>query len=471
MQVNSLEKRNSRNLRFIFAQITAKAAMFAMQILGRNATYLPGRLAINMCPDFIGRIERPETVVAVTGTNGKTTVCNMINDVLEASGIVAANNRLGSNVDAGIASALIANSSLFGKAKKKLAILEVDERSSLKIYPYLAPDYIICTNLFRDSVKRNAHTEFISYILTRAIPETSTLILNGDDVVCSGIGSEKNKRIYFGLGKLPTDTEEITAKALDIAYCPKCSAKLKYNYVHYNHIGSSYCPDCDFKSADCDYLMTEINHESGRIKVRQHGTVYEYKMVNDNLINISNMTAAIALLSELGEKLGLGYEQISAAFESIKPVSTRYNEAEAGGVSIVMQLSKGQNPIACSRAFSYVAEVSGEKAVLLNLDDRDESLYGSESVSWLYDTDYSYFKSDSIKKIAIGGVRRYDQLLRMLIEGVPREKIALAEFESDTGSLINLDEIDKVCVLYDLFLIDTAEKLKQDIISRKKEGK
>ena len=67
-----------KNFRFYVALWGAKAGTILLKLLRRNATFFPGKFAITVCPDFIARIDKPKTVIAVTGTNGKTTVCNMI---------------------------------------------------------------------------------------------------------------------------------------------------------------------------------------------------------------------------------------------------------------------------------------------------------------------------------------------------------------------------------------------------------
>ena len=61
-------------IRFYLALYAAKGAQLAMKLLGRNATFLPGKIAIRLCPHFLRYLNPPKTVVAVTGTNGKTTV-------------------------------------------------------------------------------------------------------------------------------------------------------------------------------------------------------------------------------------------------------------------------------------------------------------------------------------------------------------------------------------------------------------
>ena len=69
-------------IRFFTAMAAAKLAYFGLRLLGRNATYLPGEIAVHICPDFIGYLTKPETVICVTGTNGKTTTSNLLNSVL-----------------------------------------------------------------------------------------------------------------------------------------------------------------------------------------------------------------------------------------------------------------------------------------------------------------------------------------------------------------------------------------------------
>ena len=230
-------------IRFYIALWIGKAAMLAMKILGRNATYLPGKLAVKLCPGFMGYLRLPKTVIAVTGTNGKTTVSNMLTSILRFNGYTVTNNSLGSNIQAGVASALMEDSNWLGKSKKDFAVLEVDERSSLLVYPYIKPDYLICNNIMRDSNKRNAHTEFISYIINRAVPISTHLVLNGDDLICSTLAPENEKRTYFGVeANAPQETQP--PFICDIAYCPKCNTRLKYDYLRYNHIGRMYCPNC-----------------------------------------------------------------------------------------------------------------------------------------------------------------------------------------------------------------------------------
>ena len=75
-----------KKIKYYFALYAAKASQSLLKLLGRNATYFPGKVAIRLCKDFLSYIKPPKTVIAVTGTNGKTTITYLIKHILESAG-------------------------------------------------------------------------------------------------------------------------------------------------------------------------------------------------------------------------------------------------------------------------------------------------------------------------------------------------------------------------------------------------
>lgn len=456
-----------KTFRFYIALWGAKLGTILLKLLKRNATYFPGKFALTICPDFMGRIEKPKTIIGVTGTNGKTTVCNMIEDILRQNDYEFIDNKYGSNIDSGIATALISGSNLKGKPKKDIAVLEIDERSATKVYPYLAPTYLICTNLFRDSLMRNAHTEFIADVLTKNIPKTTKLIVNADDLISSNIAPE-NEKIYFSIDKLDTDTEKCNNIVRDIIVCPKCYTKLEYEYYRYHHIGKAHCPNCGFGTKKADYIVNNIDFEKKNMTViKNEGKEEKFDLPNTNIINIYNMLAVVVLL----EQLGLNQEQINKGLQGLKIVETRYSEEEFEGFSIITHLAKGMNPIACSRAFEYAKNLEGNKIVIVIVDDLHEDAKGFENIAWQYDTDYEFLNDDSIKQVIIAGPRYLDGYVRMRMAEVPEEKICYERDEVEAASKARLDGINKVVILHDLYSIEETEKIKNKIKEMIKEKK
>lgn len=111
-------------LRFWAALIAAKLSIVALKITRHNGTNFPGVVALKICPQFIKYIGKPKKVIAVSGTNGKTTTCNMILDAFNMEGRKVVNNRMGSNINSGIATSLIQNASITGRCKEELGILK-----------------------------------------------------------------------------------------------------------------------------------------------------------------------------------------------------------------------------------------------------------------------------------------------------------------------------------------------------------
>ena len=447
-----------RGLKFYIALWGAKVGTVLLKLLGRNATFFPGKFALKVCPDFIKKIDKPKTIIAVTGTNGKTTVCNMIEDVLRDNNYTFIDNKYGSNIDAGVTTTLISGVTFFGKSKKDLAVLEVDERSAPKIYPYLTPTYLVCTNLFRDSLMRNAHTEFISEILTKYIPKETTLILNGDDLITSNIAPE-NKRMYFGISRLDTDSEKCENIARDIIVCPKCNSKLEYEYVRYNHIGKAHCPKCDFGTPQIDYLVTNLDLKNKKMTLQNNDKEETYDLISDNIINIYNILTVITVLKQLG----LESDKINESLKKQKIVDTRYSEEFVDGIKVVTHLSKGMNPIACSRVFDYVRKYEGNKVVILLLDDLHEAASGSENTAWQYDTDYEFLNDESIKQIIIAGVRYLDGYVRLQIAGVNPDIIVHERDELSAVEKLKLEDIQTVFILHDLYSIELKENVKNKV--------
>ena len=452
-----------KRIKFYIALWAAKAARRAMLILGRNATHLPGKLAVMLCKDFLGQLTLPKTVVAVTGTNGKTTVSNLLTSVLRTNGYTVTNNSLGSNIQAGIATALLADSNLLGRSAKDIAILEVDERSALLVLPYIKPQYLLCNNLMRDSLKRNAHTEFIQYILNRALPETTKLVLNADDLVCCGIGTENQEKIFFSLSAEKPQNNKLPF-VQDIVYCPKCGGELEAEYVRYNHIGRFHCVRCGYASPAPDFAVTEINRENCVFTVSHCGKSHTYKLPNDNIANIYNACGAIALLHQIG----MDSQAIVAGFDTLEIVKSRYDRFSNGELTVTLQAAKGQNPAACGRSFDYAASCPGQnKAVFILIDDKPDNTNNSESSCWLYDCDFSYLADDSIRQVIFSGPRCKDAYLRALIAGV--DPVKMQQWPGFTGGahLINTECCKDIYILHCIYLIKEANAIKDALLGSK----
>lgn len=453
-------------IRFYLALWIAKLSIIALKITHHNGTNFPGRLAIKICPKFLVYISKPKTIIGVTGTNGKTTVTNLIADTLNYDKRKVLDNKLGSNTDTGISTALVNGVNIFNKEKYEIAVFEIDERSAVRIYPHLIPTYLLITNLTRDSIMRNGHPEFISNVLTKNIPKETTLILNAEDLI-SDMVSPNNKRIYYGIDKMDSDVTECINLINDMQICPKCNYKLKYNYLRYHHIGNAYCPNCGFKSPKADYQGKNIDYKKMTIDIEEKGKKHKYRILNDSVFNIYNVVCTVALLRDMG----YSPSDVADMLNNIEIVKSRYNVVEVNGVKVIMLLSKDRNALGSSRAFDYASHTPGNKKFILMMNNMSDEKVWSENVCWLYDCDFEFLNRKDIEKIVVTGPRFKDYKLRLLLAGLKEENVLDTHFELDSPELLEYNKGDVIYLLYGTDNIDLATKVRDKIVRIIKEGK
>ncbi len=447
------------NFKFLLGLWVGKLSIPALKITKHNGTDYPGTIANKICPEFLKYTANAKKTLIVTGTNGKTTVNNMLIDILEDNGKRVFSNRLGSNITTGISTVYIKGSTFFGRMKKcDLAVLEVDERSAPRIYPYLQPDYVVVTNLSRDSILRNAHPQYIADILTNSMPAHTKLILNAEDLISGNIAKE-NARTYFGIDRLPEDVNTKEDLLNDMRICPRCAGRLTYNYIRYNHIGNATCKDCGFTSPKADISVVALDKENKTMTVREGENTYTYPLITDMIINIYNLVTVIAACRELG----LSHEEISRSMAKTKIPASRHSVDECAGVKIITQMAKEKNASATTRAIEYVAEMEGKRELLLMMNCLNDTKHWSENPCWIYDTDFEMLNKNDIKKIVCAGARNKDYRLRLLLAGVPGEKIVCVESELEAPKLLSYDEGDIICIFHGVDSADLAARVKEKV--------
>ena len=74
----------------ILSVAACKLTRFVLRKTGRGGTAIPGIVAMKVCPNILAAVSDGMKIVVVTGTNGKTTTCNMIEHALTSAGYTLA---------------------------------------------------------------------------------------------------------------------------------------------------------------------------------------------------------------------------------------------------------------------------------------------------------------------------------------------------------------------------------------------
>lgn len=468
---------STRGPRYYLAMAAAKAASTALKALHRNAGQFPGALAEAIDPDFMAHIDKPEHVVFVSGTNGKTTTNNLLNDLLVDNGFKLVDNRAGGNIANGIESTFVKNASITGRQKLQMAVMELDELSSRLVFPHVMPDIMLVTNLYRDSFSRNANPDFIFSVMSEKIPAPTKLILNADDLISCRLAPQCSDRVYFALGPMPEDEKEAQGIACDLTACPECGGKLEYDYCHMRHLGRARCTSCGFTNPEPNYVVTDINREAHTFTVEERPRnaadaqvrSYAYRFGAYSLTNIYNLLAALVVARELG----VSPEAIAASFErGINVTAARYSEREVGGYRLIALASKGENSTATSVALDTIRREQGDKILLLMLADahKAENPVQTEYIGWYYQSDFEYLNDPSFKQVVVQGATSEDLLLRLRLAGVDTDKLVMVATPEEAADAVDLTLTKDVYWAYDIFNGGDVEASRTRLIERIEAG-
>ena len=405
-------------MRKFLAIIVCRLIKFIGGLVGKG-TSLPGKFALKLCPDVLRRIELPKTVVAVTGSNGKTSTVEMIASVLQAAGKTVAYNAEGSNQIEGVTTMILSSCTLSGKMKQDVLLIETDERYAKLTFRWFHPTYYVITNLYRDQLTRNGHPEWVFDAIAESIHDDTTLVLNADDPMVSLFGRGRDKVLWFGLDHAATDTDTFSGAYNDGLYCPVCGKPMVYDYYHFNHVGSYRCTACDFARHATDFSVTGIDLNESRITVNCEN---EIRLAFRSIYNIYNILAAYAVCT----LVGVPEAETAKRMSNYILKNGRYVEFTLGSHRGTFLISKHENSISYDMSLKY-ALAGNKPCSFVIIVDAVSRKYFTSDTSWLWDIDFGQLAGDWVKNIYLCGKYCNDLAIRFSFTDIPAEKIKVFE--------------------------------------------
>jgi len=423
--------------KFLTILIT-KLLRFAGKLIGRGSSK-PGQVALRLCPDILSRMELPKYIIAVTGSNGKTSTVEMIAHILTQNGMTVAWNKEGSNQIEGVTTLVLGSATLGGKVKADILLIESDERFARYTFKYIRPTHYVITNLYRDQLTRNGHPEWVYDALADSITDGTQLILNADDPLVSSFGQGREDVIWFGADKLSTDTAELLSVYNDGAYCPVCKAPMVYSTHHYNHIGHYRCTACGYHRHDTQYTITSVDLDKGEMTIDGKHTI---TLALKSLYNIYNILSAYTVASIVG----VDGAKIAADMNHYVLKNGRVITFSLGSRRGTMLTSKHENSISYDQSIRVAAAYKEGCDVLIIVDAVSRKYFTSD-VSWLYDIDFEMLGSENIHQIVLAGKYVNDLAVRFSYTDIPGEKIKLFDSIDEAADYLNSDRKEYIYVI------------------------
>lgn len=395
-----------------------------LRLLKKGGTNLPGTIALKMCPKIIGELSRGVTVILVTGTNGKTTITRMIEEMLKVANLPYFTNKSGANMDTGIAAEFINNSSFLGKCKYPYALIECDELAFKNVSRYADISYVAVSNVFRDQLDRYGeitHTVTGIFDGIKNIPN-AVVCLNADCSLSTSLKDRiPNKVIFYGVD-CPIYKEKVE-EVSDAPYCIKCGGEYEYEYVTYGHLGAYRCKNCGYcrpKPAVSVTEITDFDADSSTVKMQLSGEERNVKINLPAGYNIYNAAAAACI----GYAMGISADMAKTALETFSCGFGRMEKFSVNGTDIRMILVK--NPAGANQVLSFLYNIKEPSLFVMGLNDRYAD---GTDISWIWDADFERLAAlgDKLVGVVVTGIRRDDMAMRFKYAGVPTEKIKVID--------------------------------------------
>ena len=172
------------SLKNAFTIIFGKLMVKTLHLLGRDAGNFPGLVLWTINKDCLKAFKVDCPIVAVTGTNGKTSVTNYLSHIFASGGKKIITNPEGNNLDTGICSLLLNHCDMRGRVHADYLVLETDESHVPVVYSKLNLQTLVLLNFFRDQLDRNGEVETL-ILKVKKFLETfeGNVVLNADDAL------------------------------------------------------------------------------------------------------------------------------------------------------------------------------------------------------------------------------------------------------------------------------------------------
>ena len=411
-------------MKFYLALWLGKIINLLIRMIDKSrGSNLSGEKAIVVDPQMIKKFKGVDCsrMLFITGTNGKSTTNNLVYHIFRENGYDVVSNLEGANLMAGIATALIKRSSIFGRIKGDFFIFEVDERYLASVYALLPAENILVTNLQKDQVHRNGDPDFIYRKISPVVEKAARVFLNGDEPRSFALSSLNPSYVTYGVEK----HSEAFMKdgTFPTMACPVCHGRIEFDYYNNDGMGGFRCLSCGLRQGEARYRAEDISFADKTFTV--DGT--EFNMPYDIPYMLYNYAAAIAVAREMG---GIPMASVAGAFKNFKNVGGRYEVLEFEGKTIKYMRIKQENPETLQTSLNIIAQDKTPKTVCLGMGHIPDVIPSYTNTFYTFDCDFSGVTESNVEDyMSFTEYVCYDVAERLIYAGVPREKIKIMNKE------------------------------------------
>jgi lipid II isoglutaminyl synthase (glutamine-hydrolysing) len=387
-------------VRLFLAVLVGKLIRVVARLRGGGSA-IPGRIAMLIEPKLLSKTlgSLKHGVIFVSGSNGKSTTTALVAGTLASQGLKVFSNPSGGNMPQGIGSAVIGQATVTGVLEADVAVLEVDEAYGEVLAPFIAPSWVVLTNIQIDQLNRFFEPDRVFGMLhSAASSATKGVVINGSDANLVDIG-------------LMLSDDHV----VQIQVSEKALSKWPDGALAAPRFGKGDVVNGIPVSA------TVVDEVDGIATLSLRGATSSVQLPGKGLHFAIDTALAFSVSEQI---LGDSFD-LDTASRAMSSQQTVYGRGEVVNYqSVAIQILMMKNP--SSMRATLVAMEEPETAIWIAMDE------GTPDPSWIYDIDLS--RINAVKMIS--GSRAWHWATRLSYIGVspeivePDSKKALSQYVS-----------------------------------------
>ncbi|WP_336659574.1 DUF1727 domain-containing protein [Leucobacter sp. USHLN153] len=409
-------------MRDVLSAVIGKTVRQVARLRGGGSA-LPGLVIEKLDPGFLGRVlgRLPYGVVAISGTNGKTTTTKMVVELLESRGLRVFTNRTGSNFSRGVVAAAIQEGDLRGRLHADIAVLELDEAHAMYFIDRVRPRFTLLLNVLRDQLDRFGEIDATARLLQRiADATTEGLVVNREDRLVAEIGERTRQRAALAAGSAAGGSAaapEVREFGLSPALRAMFPSDDEFHVSGPSEGGGSVSETDSVTHAPAapstaDVTLLEVGDHAARFAM--DGVEYGTTLKLEGLYNTFNAASALALVRQIlaagpiapgvTTAVTASNDELVTALAEVRPAFGRGEQLVLDGQPLELVLVK--NPAGFRLGLASFDATGVAAMIAIN----DQYADGRD-MSWLWDVDFTSLAESGVDTVA--GTRAWDMALRL----------------------------------------------------------
>jgi UDP-N-acetylmuramyl tripeptide synthase len=215
----------------------------------------------------------------------------------------------------------------------------------------------------------------------------------------------------------------------DGAFCPLCSGRMSYTWRTQEQLGDFTCAECKFKRAEPHHRVNSVVDSTFII---DHNVA-----ITPSLPGLHSAYNIVAAFTVAVDVFGMTQTKAAEALTNSGQSKTYINREQrmiVGNSEIIVLHTKHENTSSYNGAFRLALDSTAGSLTVAVVVDHLSYRYLTNSICWLWDTDFEVLNDPRVTRVILGGIHAHDMALRLIYAGYPSNRLRVAPTYSEVAA-------------------------------------